>query len=147
MDIRLLTRKELNNSLDFVWRVFCDYEAVNYPEGGKQAFYNAIHSEDFLKTLSAYGAYDKGEMIGIIATRNEGSHIALFFVDGAHQGRGIGRRLWETVLENSGADVITVNSSLYAKDIYSKLGFIQLSDVLQQDGIRFIPMEYSANNR
>ena len=142
MIIRLLTKEELNKSLDFIWRVFCDYEAVNYPEDGKQAFYKVLHSEDYLKILTAYGAFKDDNLIGIIATRNDGSHIALFFVAGEYQRLGIGRKLWETVLENSESEIITVNSSLYAKNIYLKLGFKQKSDTQEKDGIRFIPMEY-----
>ena len=142
MEIRALTREELFSSLDLVWKVFCDYEAVNYPEDGKMAFYNAIHSEEFLNMLSAYGAFEDNAMTGIIALRNEGSHVALFFVDGCHQGRGIGKKLWETVLNESTSNIITVNSSIYAKDIYTKLGFRQKEDVQEKDGIRFIPMEY-----
>ena len=48
MEIRLLTRDELNNALDLVWRVFCEYEAVNYTEESRQVLYDAIHSEEYL---------------------------------------------------------------------------------------------------
>ena len=72
MKIALLSREELNSSLDFIWNVFCNYEAVNFPEDGKQAFYHAIHSEDYLMNLTAYGAFEDNGLIGIIATRNGG---------------------------------------------------------------------------
>lgn len=38
MKIRKLNREELNDALPLIWKVFCDYEAVNYSETGKQAF-------------------------------------------------------------------------------------------------------------
>ena len=84
--IRQLTKQEIINALPLVWSVFNEYEATNYSVLGTQAFYNAIHNEGFIAQLSAYGAFDRETLIGILAARNEGSHIALFFVDGEYQG-------------------------------------------------------------
>ena len=47
-----------------VWRVFNEYEAVNYPPSGTQAFRTAIHDEGFLGQLSAYGAFEDDRLIG-----------------------------------------------------------------------------------
>lgn len=77
-----------------------------------------------------------------MAVRNQKSHIALFFVDGAYHHQGIGRALWEAVLEENEAKIITVHSSLYAEKIYKKLGFVQTGDVQNEDGIQYIPMIY-----
>ena len=51
--------------------------------------------------------------------------VALFFVDGQYHRKGIGKKLWEAVLSNTSANLITVHSSLYAAEIYKKLGFYQ----------------------
>ena len=134
--------KNIEEALPLVWDVFCEYEAVQYPDSGKQAFWDAIHSKEYLKTLHAYGAYEDEKLIGIMATRNEGKHIALFFVDGNFHRKGIGRSLWNTVLENNTCKEITVNSSIYALEIYKKLGFVQMDDVCESDGIKFVPMKY-----
>lgn len=142
MEIRLLTRGELDQSLDLVWKVFCEYEAVNYTEDSRQVFYDAIHSKDYLDMLTAYGAFDESGLVGIIASRNKGSHVALFFVEGGHHRQGIGRKLWEAMLENSTADIITVHSSIYACEIYKKLGFDQTGEETEDGGIVYIPMEY-----
>lgn len=125
-----------------VWKVFSEYEAVNYPASGTQAFYNAIHDEGFLGQLSAYGAFDGKALVGILASRSEGSHIALFFVDGEYHGQGIGKKLWNTFLADNDKDEITVNSSLYAVGIYEKLGFIKTAEPQEVSGIRFVPMLY-----
>ena len=50
------------------------YEAAEYPERGKQAFWSAIHDPEYLSSLCAYGAYDGGEAVGILVTREKGSH-------------------------------------------------------------------------
>ncbi|MGN0634287.1 MAG: GNAT family N-acetyltransferase [Oscillospiraceae bacterium] len=142
MKVRALNRTEISDALPLIWDVFLECEAVNYPENGKQAFRDAIHSEEYLNMLSAYGAFDGKELIGIIATRNEGAHVALFFVKGVHQGKGIGRNLWNVVLEENASETVTVHSSLYAVPIYEKLGFVQTGDIQEDHGIKYIPMEY-----
>ena len=58
------------------------------------------------------------KLVGIIATRNEGSHVALFFVEGKYHGKGIGRSLWNAVLKENMSEMITVHSSLFALTIY-----------------------------
>ena len=41
------------------------------------------------------------------------------------------------------SDVMTVNSSPFAVEIYQKLGFHALSGEQLADGIRFTPMKYT----
>ena len=67
MIIRKITKEEITDALPMVWRVFNEYEAVNYPPSGEQAFFDAIHNEGFLSQLSAYGAFDGDKLIGLIA--------------------------------------------------------------------------------
>lgn len=140
MLINKLSREEIGEALPLIWNVFCEYEAVNYSESGKLAFWQAIHSADYLNELTAYGAFHEDKLIGIIATRKEGSHIALFFVDGQYHGCGVGRRLFEACMENNTNARITVNSSEYAVDIYKKLGFVPEDEMHKDGGIRYIPM-------
>ena len=142
MKIKKLSRKKLTQALPLVWKVFSDYEAIHYTEDGKRAFHSAIHSEDYLDTLTAYGAYEGRELVGIIATRNGGSHLALFFVAGDYQRKGIGRSLWNTVLAENTSPIITVHSSVYAVPVYDKLGFVITGERQESDGIQFVPMEY-----
>lgn len=141
MIISKLNKQEIENSLPLVWDVFCKYEAVHYPEDGKKAFWEAIHSDDYLNMLTAYGAFDDDRQIGIIATRNGGSHIALFFVDGDYHKRGIGRQLFDACMADNRSDIVTVHSSEYAVEVYKKLGFVQKESIQESGGIRYVPME------
>ena len=75
MEIKKLSKNELEIALEMVWKVFCEYEAVNYPEGGKEAFCQAIHSKEYIAMLEAYGAFCDEKIVGIMATRNEGTHV------------------------------------------------------------------------
>jgi len=45
--------------------------------------------------LRTYGAFQNERLVGVIATRSSGGHIALFFVDGTYQRQGIGKALFE----------------------------------------------------
>ena len=143
MEVKKLNPAELEGLLPLVWDVFLEYEGVQYPEDGKRAFWNAIHDPAYLSALCAYGAFDGGEALGIIAARSGGSHVALFFVKGACHGRGIGRRLWNALLEDSAADTVTVHSSQFAVPVYEKLGFVRLGPEYETDGTRYAPMRYA----
>jgi len=54
--------------------------------------------------------------------------------------------LYNTVLDyyktNSKCSVMTVNSSLYAVEIYRRLGFVDTNTEQIVNGIRFIPMKH-----
>ncbi|MDO4489042.1 MAG: GNAT family N-acetyltransferase [Eubacteriales bacterium] len=140
--IKKLTQNEIREFLPLVWDVFCEYEAPNYPEDARQMFKNAIYDEKYLSMLSAYGAYEDNEPAGIIATREAGRHVALFFVAGKYHRQGIGRRLFEAMLKDNPKDELTVHSSLYAVPVYERLGFIRTGDVQSEDGITYLPMKY-----
>jgi Acetyltransferases len=142
MTIRNLNYEELKGALPLIYNVFCEYEAPNYSEEAKHMFKNAIFDEDYLATLIAYGAYDNDTLVGVLATKNNDSHVALFFVDGAYHRRGIGKALWDRMMSENSNNRITVHSSIYAVPIYEKLGFIKTEEVRTEDGITFVPMVF-----
>jgi len=129
--------------LSFVWNVFLEFEAPDYSEKGVKEFHKSICDEDYLQQLRIYGAFFEDKMVGVIATRDANSHIALFFVDGNYHRQGIGRNLFEVAKSNCNSDKMTVNSSPYAVPIYAKLGFRQTDTEQIVNGIRFTPMEIS----
>lgn len=53
---------------------------------------------NFEFTGATYGAFKGAAFVGIIATRNNGEHITLFFVAGKCHKLGIGRKLFDTLL-------------------------------------------------
>ncbi|MDD6807044.1 MAG: GNAT family N-acetyltransferase [Oscillospiraceae bacterium] len=141
--IKRLNKTEILNALPLVWDVFCEFEAPNYPESGKKMFWDAIHDEVYLDSLTAFGAFEEDKLIGIIASRNEGAHVALFFVDGKYHSKGIGRSLWNALLDVCQADFITVHASLYAVPIYEKLGFVCAGNEVDDNGIKYVPMVFN----
>lgn len=137
LSIKRLDKEETENALNLVWEVFLEYEAPDYTQEGIDAFYKSIHDENYLSMLSVYGAFSNEKLVGVIATRNNGKHIALFFVDGKYHRQGIGKQLFQTVR----TDKMTVNSSPYAVAVYRKLGFEAVNTEQVITGLRFTPME------
>jgi ribosomal protein S18 acetylase RimI-like enzyme len=81
---------------------------------------------------------------GMIAVRN-GNHVSLLFVEPSLHGRGIGRRLFESVLAQMrqrlpGLERVTVNSSDYAVPFYRALGFETIGRAYYKRGMRITPM-------
>lgn len=143
MEIRELAQPEKDEALKLVLNVFMIYEAPDYIEEGIRNFTNYIGNREYTDSLIMYGAYDSNKIVGVIATRNEGNHIALFFVDGRYHRQGIGKQLFKAVIENSTSDKITVNSSPYATEIYHHLGFADTNVEQLTDGMRYTPMVYT----
>lgn len=85
MLIKKLVLEEIREALPLIHSVFCECVAKNYKEDSRLAFFKAINNEEYINMLSAYGAYDGDQLVGIIATREKGRQIALFFVKGEYQ--------------------------------------------------------------
>lgn len=141
ISIRELEEREITKALCLVWRVFQEYEAPDYSKEGVEEFYKSIHDENYVSKLCLYGAFVQKELVGVIATRSEGTHIALFFVDGKYHRQGIGKQLFQTVQARCSLNKITVNSSPYAVPVYHKFGFHDTDIEQAVNGLRFTPME------
>ena len=140
MTICELNAEELDEAMKLVWHVFLQFEAPEYSAEGVAEFHQSIHNPEFLATLRTYGAIQDGRLIGVLATRSDGGHIALFFVDGACQRQGTGRALFERACQDNPFDTITVNSSPYAVPIYHRLGFTDTDVEQVTNGLRYTPM-------
>ena len=138
--IRELDLSEIEEALYLVWKVFQEYEAPDYTKEGIEEFYKSIHDESYLSQLCWYGAFVHGILVGVIATRSSGTHIALFFVDGTYHRQGIGKRLFQTARTANDGVRMTVNSSPYAVPVYHKLGFRDTGKEQVVCGLRFTPM-------
>ena len=144
MEIREVTIKERPCALELVFQTFLKFEAPDYSKEGVETFQKSvIENPDFIDNILLYGAYQGSEIMGIIATRNQGSHIALFFVDEKYHRQGIGKLLFQTVLQKCKSHEMTVHSSPYAVPVYQHLGFVETAPEQNSDGIRYTPMTYT----
>lgn len=142
MEIIKIDELQLTDAIELIWSTFLRFEAPDYSKEGIQSFKDFINDKKILKTLEFWGAYDNNELKGVIATNDNRKHICCFFVKAQYHRQGIGRRLWEYLLENSLSKIITVNSSPYAVCVYHKFGFIDLDTKQVSDGIRYTAMKY-----
>lgn len=140
MEIRELAKEEYGAALNLAWEVFQKFEAPDYAPQGVKAFYASIHDPDYLARLRIYSAFDGDALIGILATRNGGAHIALFFVRGTYHRQGVGEQLFFRACRENPTGQMTVNSSPYAVGVYRRLGFCETDAEQTTDGIRYTPM-------
>lgn len=146
MQIRPITPIELPQALALVERVFMAFEAPEYAPEGIKTFLTFLRSPEAISELTFFGAFEADSLVGVLAMRG-GSHISLFFVDAQNQGRGIGRALFLAAKSACQTDIMTVNSSPYAVEIYRSLGFTPISEEQLRDGIRFTPMKFVFKGR
>ena len=143
MEIRAIASGERAAAIELVWDTFLQFEAPDYPEQGVESFRVFITDDGIFGAVEFFGAFEGGELRGVIAMRERRRHICLFFVPGEHQRRGVGRALWEHVLAISDAAAITVNSSPFAVPVYRKFGFKAVGAEQMTDGIIYTPMRRS----
>lgn len=140
MVIRKIKDAEVAEAIQLVLSVFMQFEAPEYSKEGIIHFQEFVHKSHISTELEIYGAFHRNKIVGVIATRREGKHISLFFVNSNYQRQGIGSKLFDMVKKNCKGDVITVNSSPFAVPIYKHLGFFATDTEQIEDGIRFTPM-------
>ena len=112
-------------------------------ESGRERFQPHILKSIFERSDIHYFVADlDGETVGCLAYIAP-SHVMHYFLKPEYHGQGYGRQMWnflETEILKNNPAVMTVNSSVYALDIYKKFGFEVTGELTQQWGVKFIPM-------
>lgn len=142
MEIKKIVNEQTTNAIALIWETFLQFEAPDYSDEGVQSFRKFIEDKAILKSLEFLGAYENEELKGIIATNDNRKHICCFFVKAQYHRHGIGKKLWEYLLDNSANEAFTVNSSPYAVPVYHKLGFVDTASEQLTDGMRYTPMKF-----
>lgn len=142
--VRRLTGEEIPQALELCWWVFLEFEAPEYPAEGVAAFRASLDDRERTRGLNFYGAFDGDTLVGVLSMRSP-QHIGGFFVDASYHRQGIGGRLFEAMRQDYAKQKFTVNSSPYAVEVYRHLGFTPTDREQIVDGLRFTPMQYSAN--
>ena len=142
MEIKKMHELQISNAINLIWKTFLQFEAPEYSVEGIQSFKKFIEDKEIIQTLEFWGAYDDNELKGVIATNENRKHICCFFVKAEYHRQGIGKKLWEYLLNNSQNKIITVNSSPYAVPVYHKLGFVDTDIEQLSDGMKYTPMKF-----
>ncbi len=135
-----------NEISNLIKTVFDEFVGFEYSAEGNGVFY------DFIRPESIRERYEKGNLIltcrkdgkivGMIEVRDN-NHVCLFFVDRKYHKLGIGKRLFDEILEKvkGKTDFLEVNASTFSETVYSRLGFKKIGDVTEKSGITYIPMK------
>ena len=141
MEIRILRDSERIEALQLAREVFLGFEAPEYSEEGVREFLGYLDREARIHSLQMFGAFLRGGLAGMLAMAPNG-HISLFFVAERFHRQGIGRALFQAVLNEYAGQRLTVHSSPYAVPAYRRLGFADTDCEQCVNGIRYIPMTY-----
>jgi GNAT superfamily N-acetyltransferase len=146
-EVRPLYKNEWEDAMQLAWDTFLIFEAPDYSVKGVHNFKSFVR-DPLLKKMFTYGEYiaigafiDK-RMIGILGVRNT-NHVSLLFVDQEYHRKGVAKSLIRRYFRDAkkeGITYVTVNSSPYAVGFYHKIGFTNVKDEMEKDGIRFTPM-------
>lgn len=58
--------------------------------------------------------------------------------------KGLARKLWEQLKSSSNSSFFTVNSSMFAVPVYTRLGFVPVGEKQSRNGVTVQPMIYTA---
>ena len=139
--VKLFSPEDHPEALSLIWEVFSQFEAPVYPEEGIREFRSTLENRERLRAMRFYGAFENGELVGVLAMRKP-QHISFFFVRADRHRRGIGRRLLEAMKADYAIQEFTVNSAPCAVEVYRHLGFAETGPEQTINGIRFTPMAY-----
>lgn len=149
--IKKVDFNEIEQALSLVMDVFMEFDAPDYGEEGVETFRtNIIESKDFKNCFKTgeqvmFGAFIDNKIIGIISISCR-NHISLLFVDKKYHKMGIATKLFNSLTKELGlkkGDKIKLNSSPYAIEFYSRIGFVSTDTCKTKDGISYTPMEIS----
>ncbi|MEJ8850636.1 GNAT family N-acetyltransferase [Variovorax rhizosphaerae] len=109
----------------------------------KSAEVDAIRGYIAAPNFCYFVARDEDHLAGFVGVRDN-AHLYHLFVDPLHQGRGLGRQLWDqakawAITEGNGSG-FTVNSSPNAIPVYERFGFQATGERTEMNGIAFVPM-------
>lgn len=147
--VRMAYESEWEAAMSLAWKTFLEFEAQDYSEEGIRSFEDFI-ADPLLKRMFRLGAYQMflafhgSRVVGMITLRSR-FHISLLFVDADYHRQGIGRllmdRLCSYLRTEMGMHKVTVHASPYGLGFYRRLGFRELGEEMEADGIRYTPME------
>jgi len=149
MEIKRLSKCDIQGALDLVSGVFEEFVAPGYSREGVNEFSHFITFDEITGRidrgeLTLWGCFIGNEPAGVIAMKGK-DHISLLFVKKEYHRRGIARKLFETASDEcnqeKSLEKFTVNSSPYAVEVYRRLGFVPTGTEENVNGIRFTPME------
>ncbi len=140
---------KLNEALFLIEKSYLDNIKDEDTINGQKSFINnylyssETYNEYNNNQMKIYGYYIDCSLAGVISI-NKNNYIKFLFVDKKYLKRGLGRKLLDYIISIVPSNTkVTLDSSLSSKDFYIKYGFVQKSDILEINEMKYIEMEYS----
>lgn len=152
MDIIKINRYKNGHEISIhqlIKKVYDEFVSTDYSDEGNKFFYEWIQASKIAERqknqMNLFSAIVNSKIVGVIEIRDN-KFISLLFVDKNYQGRGIAKKLFnkalkEMIKRNSDLDKIFVHASPFSIPIYKKLGFIETDNLIEENGIKYMPME------
>jgi len=143
MEIQRVNNEDLIAITDLVEAVSKVAVLPHFNEQGKQEYIARVlpdikttfDNDDFVTVK----AISNNTLLGFAAMR-AGNYLTHLFVSHQAQGRGIGQKLLQYLLDSTDAQEIKLRSAVNAVDFYLKHGFEITEKEGEFNGIRFVPM-------
>lgn len=151
LKIKKVPIERIEEGFQVIWDTFCEFVAPDYTQEGIDCFYSEfIKGEKFRKKFTdgtevMYGAYIDDELVGVLSI-SVMNKVSCVFVKGKYHRIGIGKNLFENVIEvlkQQGATEIRLNASPYAVPFYHAIGFQDTDVQSSYNGILYTPMVLS----
>lgn len=146
MQLRKLHITEYSQAAGLSLKVYLESGSRDFNAEGLETFKSFVNSNELINELTIYGAFEQNKLIGILGTKNKGTHLSLFFILPEYQRKGIGRKLFDYAFKSDPVEEMTVNSSSYAIEFYRSLGFEKVSEEEEKNGIKYTPMKHTYPN-
>ncbi|SHO51600.1 Acetyltransferase (GNAT) domain-containing protein [Anaerocolumna xylanovorans DSM 12503] len=149
-EIKMVDYSDISFAMKLIEECFDKFVAPDYSEKGIRIFKDSfIHNQRFIDKFSdgserMYGAYSEGILVGCLSISNHNT-ISCVFVKGEFHRKGIGTLLFDTVikeLKEHNQRFIKLNASPYAVPFYHAIGFEDIGEAVDYEGIRYTPMIY-----
>ncbi|MDP4187401.1 MAG: GNAT family N-acetyltransferase [Bacteroidota bacterium] len=130
-------------------KVYDEFVAVDYSVEGNDFFYDWIKPKNIAKRqkkqVNLWVAHSDSKIVGMIEIRDN-KYLSLLFVDKEYQRRGIATSLFREALKvcirrDPKMKKIHLHSSPFAIPVYKKMGFVPTDSILEENGIKYLPME------
>lgn len=128
------------------------HSLASYIEDGpvnpeRESYLGTITSQALSDRIAAPGfvyivAENANGICGVVGLR-DARHLYHLFVRQELHRQGLARELWQRVMGTSSSLYFTVNSSLFAVPVYTRLGFVRAGEQQSRNGVTVQPMVYS----
>ena len=78
MIVRQIGAGEIAPAIQLIWDTFLQFEAPDYSNEGVRAFRSFIENREIVASLEFFGAYENGQLRGVLATNAHRRHICCF---------------------------------------------------------------------